>query len=89
MASFEMLYGRRCRTPIFWNEIGERQIFVPDIIQDTEKQVRLVRENLKVAQSRQKSDTDHRRRELDDFKSNESSHQGSLRHPRSWSERAK
>jgi hypothetical protein len=44
MASFEMLYGRRCRTPIFWNEIGERQIFVPDIIQDTEKQVRLVRE---------------------------------------------
>jgi hypothetical protein len=23
MASFEMLYGRRCRTPLFWNEIGE------------------------------------------------------------------
>jgi hypothetical protein len=50
-----MLYGRTCRTPIFWNETGERQVFGPNIIQDTEKQVRIVRENLKVAQSRQKS----------------------------------
>jgi hypothetical protein len=49
MAPFEMLYGRRCRTPIFWNETGERQFFGPSIIQDTKKQVRIVRENLKVA----------------------------------------
>jgi hypothetical protein len=55
MAPFEMLYGQRCRTPIFWNETGERQGFGPDIIQDIEKQVRIVRENLKFAQSRQKS----------------------------------
>jgi hypothetical protein len=60
MAPFEMLYGRRCRTPIFWSDIGERQGFGPDIIQETEKQVRQVRENLKVAQSRQKSYADHR-----------------------------
>jgi hypothetical protein len=52
MMSFEMLHGRWCRTPIFWNEIGEHQVFGPDIIQDTEKQVCIVRENLKVAQSR-------------------------------------
>ena len=50
MAPFGMLYGRRCRTPIFWNETGERQVFGPHIIQDTEKQVHIVRENLKVAQ---------------------------------------
>jgi hypothetical protein len=49
MAPFEMLYARRCRTPIFWNEIGEHQVFGPDIIQETEKQVHQVRENLKVA----------------------------------------
>jgi hypothetical protein len=54
MAQFEMLYGWRCRTPIFWNETGEQQVFGPDIIQDTEKQVCIVRENLKVAQSCQK-----------------------------------
>jgi hypothetical protein len=49
MTPFEMLYGRRCRNPIFWNEIGERQVFRQDIIQDIEKEVRIVRENLKVA----------------------------------------
>jgi hypothetical protein len=39
-------------------------VFGPDILQEAEKQVRMVRENLRVAQSRQKSYTDHRRREL-------------------------
>jgi hypothetical protein len=64
MAPFEMLYGRRCRTPLFRNEIGERKVFGPNILQAAEKQVRMVRENLRVAQSRQKSYADHRRREL-------------------------
>jgi RNA recognition motif-containing protein len=64
MAPLEMLYGRRCKTPIFWNEIGEWQVFGPDIIQETKKQVHQVRENLKVAQSHQKSYADRRRREL-------------------------
>jgi hypothetical protein len=64
MAPFEMLYGRRCQTPLFWNETGERKVFGPDILQEAEKQVRKVRENLRVAQSRQKSYADHRRREL-------------------------
>jgi hypothetical protein len=63
MAPFEMLYGRRCRTPLFWNETGERKIFGPDILQEAEKQVRMIRENLQVVQSRQKSYVDHRRRE--------------------------
>jgi hypothetical protein len=64
MAPFEMLYGRRCQTPLFWSETGERKVFGPDILQEAEKQVRMVRENLRVAQSRQKSYADHRRREL-------------------------
>jgi hypothetical protein len=59
-----MLYGRRCRTPLFWNETGERKVFRPDILEEAEKQVRMVRENLRVAQSRQKSYANHRRREL-------------------------
>jgi hypothetical protein len=64
MAMFEMLYGRRCRTPLFWNESGERKVFRLDILKEAVKQVRMVRENLRVVQSRQKSYVDHRRREL-------------------------
>jgi hypothetical protein len=64
MAPFEVLYGRRCQTPLFWSEAGEQKVFEPDVLQEAEKQVRMVRENLRVAQSRQKSYADHRRREL-------------------------
>jgi hypothetical protein len=64
MTLFQMLYGRRCRTPLFWIETREQKILGPDILQEAEKQVRMVRENLRVAQSRQKIYTDHRRREL-------------------------
>jgi hypothetical protein len=46
MALFEMLYGSRCRTPLFWSEAGERKVFGPNILQEAEKQVRMVRENL-------------------------------------------
>jgi hypothetical protein len=48
MVPFEMLYGRRCRTPLFWNETGEWKVFRPNILQEVEKQVRMVRENLRV-----------------------------------------
>jgi hypothetical protein len=64
MAPFEMLYGRMCQTPLFWNETGEWKVFGPDILQEAEKQVRMVRENLRVTQSSQKSYVDPRRREL-------------------------
>jgi hypothetical protein len=64
MAPFEMLYGQRCRTPLFWNETRERKIFGPNVLEEAEKQVRMVTKNLRVTQSRQKSYTDHRRREL-------------------------
>jgi hypothetical protein len=39
MAPFEFLYGRKCRTPLFWNELGENQIFGPDILRKAERQV--------------------------------------------------
>jgi hypothetical protein len=46
IAPFEMLYGRRCWTPLFWSETGEQKVFGPDILQEVEKQVCMVRENL-------------------------------------------
>jgi hypothetical protein len=55
MAPFEALYGRKCRTPLYWSETGESQFFRPEIIREAERQVEVVRENLIVAHSRQKS----------------------------------
>jgi hypothetical protein len=52
MALFEMLYGHRCRTPLFWSEAREWMVFGPDILQEAEKQVHMVRENLRVPESK-------------------------------------
>ena len=49
MAPFEALYGRRCRTPLMWDEIGDRQLFGPDLIKEFERKVKLIRDRLKVA----------------------------------------
>jgi hypothetical protein len=64
MTPFEFLYGRKCRTPMFWNKPGKNEIFGPDILQEAERQVQMVRENLKLALSRHKSYADNQRREL-------------------------
>src|ERR1044071_3191441 len=63
MAPFQFLYGRRCRTPLNWSETGERQLFGPQMIKHAEQQVRIVRDRLKAAQSRQKSYYDRHNRE--------------------------
>jgi hypothetical protein len=65
MAPFEALYGRKCRTLLFWNQIGESQVFGPQILQEAERYVQIIRENLKVAQSQQKSYADKRRSDLE------------------------
>ena len=64
MAPFEVLYGRKCRTPLNWSETGERTLIGPDIIQHAEDQVRVIREHLKAAQSRQKSNYDRKHKEM-------------------------
>jgi hypothetical protein len=64
MAPFQVLYGQKCRTPLYWNHTRESQVFGPEILQEAEKQVHIIRENLKTAQSRQKSYANNRRREL-------------------------
>jgi hypothetical protein len=32
ISSFEVLYGHKCRTPLFWNEPGKNQVFGPEIL---------------------------------------------------------
>nr|GEW28156.1 putative nucleotidyltransferase, ribonuclease H [Tanacetum cinerariifolium] len=63
-ASFELLYGQKCTTPICWNEVGERVIEGPELIEMTNEKVAIAKEKLKEAKSRQKSYDDCHRRKL-------------------------
>ncbi|CAA7045428.1 unnamed protein product [Microthlaspi erraticum] len=65
MAPFEALYGRPCRTPLCWTQVGERSMYGATYVQETTEKVRVVRLNMKEAQDRQKSYADRRRRELE------------------------
>ncbi|GJU97734.1 reverse transcriptase domain-containing protein [Tanacetum coccineum] len=64
-APFEALYGRKCRTPIAWAEVGESKLFGPDIVQETTDKIVQIRERLKAARDRQKSYADNRRKPLE------------------------
>ena len=52
MAPYEALYGRPCRSPLCWAEVGESSINGPDLIRDTSEKVSLIRQFLLTAQSR-------------------------------------
>ena len=64
-APYEALYGRPCRSPICWTEVGENSITGPDLIRDTSGKVSLIQQRLLTAQSRQKSYTNVRRQPLE------------------------
>ena len=49
---------------MMWDEVGDRQLFGPDLIKECEEKVKLIRDRLKVAQSRQKSYADSKRKEV-------------------------
>jgi hypothetical protein len=61
MAPFEVLYGRRCRTPLNRIELGEKVIFGPDLVEEAESIVHRIQENLKAAKSRQETYANKRR----------------------------
>ena len=65
MAPYEALYGRKCRTPLCWYETGESILLGPDIVQRTTEEVKRIREKMKIAQDRQKSYYDRRRKPLE------------------------
>ncbi|KAL9992436.1 putative nucleotidyltransferase, Ribonuclease H [Helianthus debilis subsp. tardiflorus] len=64
-APFEALYGRKCRTPVCWAEIGEKQLSGPEIVQETTDKIIQVKERLKTARDRQKSYADNRCKPLE------------------------
>ena len=65
MAPYEALYGRQCRTPVCWDEVGERKLTSPDLVQITSDKIRVIRDRLKIAQDRQRSYSDKRRKDLE------------------------
>ncbi|GJV01100.1 retrovirus-related pol polyprotein from transposon TNT 1-94 [Tanacetum coccineum] len=64
-ASFEALYGRKCRSPIMWAEIGEGQLIGSELVQETTKKISQIKDRLKDARDRQKSYADRRRKPLE------------------------
>jgi hypothetical protein len=64
MTPFEVLCGRRCRTPLNWIEIGEKVIFGPDIIDEVEAMIRCIQDNLMAAKSYQESYANKRHQPL-------------------------
>ncbi|GKE78289.1 hypothetical protein Tco_1544409 [Tanacetum coccineum] len=61
------MYGRKCRSPVLWAEIGESSLIGPELVQETTDKVVLKKENLKLkaARDRQKSYANNRRKPLE------------------------
>ncbi|GKD01812.1 putative reverse transcriptase domain-containing protein [Tanacetum coccineum] len=58
-APFEALYGRKCRSPVFWAKVGESQMIEPQIVQETTDKIFKIKDRLKTARDRQKSYADN------------------------------
>nr|GEW98489.1 putative reverse transcriptase domain-containing protein [Tanacetum cinerariifolium] len=64
-AHFEALYGRKCRSPICWSEVGDAQLTGPELIRETTKMIVQIKNRLLATRSRQKSYADVRRKPLE------------------------
>ena len=58
------LYERKCRTLLCWTELSEKKVIGPDLIQETEEKVKMIRERFKVVTDRQKSYADMKRKDI-------------------------
>ncbi|XP_070020173.1 uncharacterized protein [Nicotiana sylvestris] len=65
MVPYEALYVRRCRSLVGWFEVGEAKLYGPDLIHQAIEKVKVIQERLRTAQSRQKSYSDVRHRDLE------------------------
>ncbi|XP_055800364.1 uncharacterized protein LOC129869770 [Solanum dulcamara] len=65
MAPYEALYGRKCRSPIGWFDVGETKLIGLNLIQQAVEKVKLIQERLLAAQSQQKAYADNRHRPLE------------------------
>ncbi|GJS98636.1 putative reverse transcriptase domain-containing protein [Tanacetum coccineum] len=64
-APFEALYGRKCRSPVCWTEVGEAQILGPELIQETTEKIVQIKQRMQAARDRQKSYADLKRKPME------------------------
>ena len=60
-----MLYGRKCRSPIHWDEMGERKYLGPESVQEAAEAIEKIRARMLASQDRQKSYADPKRRNVE------------------------
>ena len=65
MPPFEALYGRKCRSPLYWDEVGERKILGPELVQQTKEKIELIRQRLVAAQNRQSKYANQHRKDIE------------------------
>ncbi|GJZ14553.1 putative reverse transcriptase domain-containing protein [Tanacetum coccineum] len=65
VAPFEALYGRKCRSPVCWTEVGEAQILGPELIQETTEKIVQIKQRMQAARDRQKSYTNLKRKPME------------------------
>nr|GEY88419.1 reverse transcriptase domain-containing protein [Tanacetum cinerariifolium] len=61
-APFKALYGRKCRLPFCWTEVGEAQILGPELIQETTEKIVQIKQRMQAARDQQKSYADLKRK---------------------------
>ncbi|GJY90783.1 putative reverse transcriptase domain-containing protein [Tanacetum coccineum] len=64
-APFEALYGRKCRSPVCWTEVGEAQILGPELIQETSEKIVQIKQRMQATHDRQKSYADLKRKPME------------------------
>ncbi|KAM6577406.1 hypothetical protein CsatB_029243 [Cannabis sativa] len=65
MARYELLYGKKCRSPIHWDETGERKFLGPQLVKKTSDAIKKIKARMLTSQSRQKSYADPKRRDIE------------------------
>lgn len=65
MSPYEALYGRKCRTPLCWTEVGKERILGSKIIHETTEKIRMICEKVKKARDRQKNYVDNQRQPIE------------------------
>lgn len=64
MAPYETLYRKNCKSPLYWDEVEESNIFKLEIVQEMKEQVKIIRNKMVATQSRQKSYVNKQMRDL-------------------------
>nr|GEV58762.1 putative reverse transcriptase domain-containing protein [Tanacetum cinerariifolium] len=52
VAPYEALYARKCRSPVYWSEVGDSQLTGPELIRDTTKKIFQIKNHLLAARKR-------------------------------------